>query len=115
LRCGSDQDLVERHAVRSGDREGDDLGDVVLLNGPSVRLGRTLVRLLGTVVCVEKLTFRFEDEEGAVILDGWAYRPGCPRLPASLPARPRLVPDRRRGCERTLCARMSYVRASVPS
>jgi hypothetical protein len=64
----------------------------VLLDGPSMRQRRTLVRFLGTVVCMEKLTFRFEDEEGAVILDGWAHRPGCPRLPVPLPARARLVP-----------------------
>jgi hypothetical protein len=42
-------------------------------------------------VCMEKLRFRFEDEQGAVILDGWAHRAGCPRPPASLPARARLV------------------------
>ncbi|MGO9902994.1 MAG: hypothetical protein ACLP0J_25655, partial [Solirubrobacteraceae bacterium] len=53
---------------------------------------RTLVRFLSTVLCVEELTFRFEDEEGAVILDGWAHRPGCPRLPAPLPARAQRVP-----------------------
>ncbi|MGO9754705.1 MAG: hypothetical protein ACLP8S_12530 [Solirubrobacteraceae bacterium] len=41
---------------------------------------------------MEKLTFRFEDEDGAVILDGWAHRPSCPLLPAPLPARARLVP-----------------------
>jgi hypothetical protein len=29
LCCGSDADLVEGHAVRSGDREGNDLGDVL--------------------------------------------------------------------------------------
>ncbi|MGO9976838.1 MAG: recombinase family protein, partial [Solirubrobacteraceae bacterium] len=51
----------------------------VLRDRTPTRQGRTLVRFLGTVVCVEKLTFRFEDEEGAVILDGWAHRPGCPR------------------------------------
>ncbi len=55
-------------------------------------LGRTLVRFLGRVVSVEKLTFRFEDEQGAVILDGWAHRPGCPQLPAPLPARAQRVP-----------------------
>ncbi len=41
---------------------------------------------------MEKLPFRFEDEEGAVVLDGWAHRTGCPRLPAPLPARARRVP-----------------------
>ncbi|MGO9903547.1 MAG: hypothetical protein ACLP0J_28650 [Solirubrobacteraceae bacterium] len=41
---------------------------------------------------MEKLTFRFEDEQGAVILDGWAHRPGCPQLPAPLPARAQRVP-----------------------
>ena len=45
--------------------------------------------LLGYGPSVEKLTFRFEDEDGAVILDGWAHRPSCRRLPAPLPARAR--------------------------
>jgi len=36
---------------------------------------------------VEKLTFRFEDENAAVILDGWAHRPSCPR-PAGAAASP---------------------------
>ncbi len=57
-----------------------------------MRQTRPLVRILGTVLCVEELTFRFEDEEGAVILDGWAHRPRCPRLPAPLPARAQRVP-----------------------
>ncbi len=57
-----------------------------------MRQMRTLVRFLGTVLCVEELAFRFEDEEGAVILDGWAHRPDCPRLPAPLPARAQRVP-----------------------
>ncbi len=63
-----------------------------MLDGPSIRQRRTRVRFSGTVAYVEKLRFRFEDEQGAVILDGWAHRTGCPRLPAPLPARARLVP-----------------------
>ncbi len=39
--------------------------------------GEQLFVLRNTVVCVEELRFRFEGEEGAVILDGWAHRPAA--------------------------------------
>jgi hypothetical protein len=38
------------------------------------------------------LRFRFDDEQGAVILDGWAHRADCPRLPVPLRARAQLIP-----------------------
>ncbi|MGO9955253.1 MAG: hypothetical protein ACLP50_04645 [Solirubrobacteraceae bacterium] len=39
---------------------------------------------------MQKLAFRFDQE--AVILDGWAHRQSCPRLPAPIPERAQLVP-----------------------
>jgi hypothetical protein len=43
-------------------------------------------------VLAKTVGFRFEAEKGAVILDGWAHRRGCPQLPAPIPANAQLIP-----------------------